>query len=158
LTRITSNDIMASRWGPGPESAGATGDAGQARAERRSRRGGGPDQVWQGGVVPAQRRRFFWKGESPGFSDFWPKTSVYQGLDPSDGVGLFRTGPSGAEAAAGGGAVGASALPAPRFLSLLKALPPGNHAVTDEPEIIRSRNGGAAPARARHRRSAQRRS
>ena len=37
--------IIAGRWGPGPESAGATGDAGQARAGP-TRKGGGPDQVW----------------------------------------------------------------------------------------------------------------
>ena len=48
LTRLSFNGIMPDRWGPGPESAGAIGDAGQARAERRSRRGGGPDRVWRG--------------------------------------------------------------------------------------------------------------
>jgi len=42
---------MRGRWGPGPESAGATGDARQARAEHRSRRGGGPDRVWCASVV-----------------------------------------------------------------------------------------------------------
>jgi hypothetical protein len=110
--------MIRSRWGPGPESAGATGDAGQAR-RGRARTGGGPDRAWRGvdGYRPEQRPQNETRGGGGGFVDFRPKNSIHQRVRESKGSGRLWTVPDDGKCVArlrrGVGAVSASALPPP---------------------------------------------